>query len=163
MTIFEGNLVVNHAKFAIVVARFNSFITDRLVEGAVDTLVRHGADKEDIDIFKVPGCFEVPMAAQKVAATHRYQAVICLGALIRGATPHFDYISAECTKGIAQVGLNAKIPVTYGIITANTVDQAVDRAGVKVGNKGADAALAAIEMLDLFQTIDTQNPSKEMV
>ena len=152
--IYEGHLVDSTHKFAIVVARFNSFITDKLVEGALDTIERHGGNKQNVDGFKVPGCFEVPMAAQKLASKSKYDAIICLGALIRGETPHFDYIASECTKGIAAIALQAQIPVTYGIITANTVDQAVNRAGVKVGNKGADAALAAIEMVDLYNKID---------
>ncbi len=152
--IYEGHLVDSTHKFAIVVARFNSFITDKLVEGALDTIERHGGNKQNVDVFKVPGCFEVPMAAHKLASKSKYDAIICLGALIRGETPHFDYIAAECTKGIAAIALQAQIPVTYGIITANTVDQAVNRAGVKVGNKGADAALAAIEMVDLYDKID---------
>lgn len=152
--IYEGYLVNSAQKFAVVAARFNNFITDRLVEGALDTIERHGGNKQNVDIFRVPGCFEIPMAAQKIASKNKYDAIICLGALIRGETPHFDYIAAECTKGIAQVALQSNIPVTYGIITANTVDQAVNRAGVKVGNKGADAALAAIEMTDLFRNID---------
>ena len=152
--IYEGHLVDSTHKFAIVVARFNSFITDKLVEGALDTIERHGGNKQNVDVFKVPGCFEVPMAAQKLASKSKYDAIICLGALIRGETPHFDYIASECTKGIAAIALQAQIPVTYGIITANTVDQAVNRAGVKVVNKGADAALAAIEMVDLYNKID---------
>ena len=152
--IYEGHLVDSTHKFAIVVARFNSFITDKLVEGALDTIERHGGNKQNVDVFKVPGCFEVPMAAQKLASKSKYDAIICLGALIRGETPLFDYIASECTKGIAAIALQAQIPVTYGIITANTVDQAVNRAGVKVGNKGADAALAAIEMVDLYNKID---------
>ena len=152
--IYEGHLVDSTHKFAIVVARFNSFITDKLVEGALDTIERHGGNKQNVDVFKVPGCFEVPMAAQKLASKSKYDAIICLGALSRGETPHFDYIASECTKGIAAIALQAQIPVTYGIITANTVDQAVNRAGVKVGNKGADAALAAIEMVDLYNKID---------
>ena len=133
--IYEGHLVDSTHKFAIVVARFNSFITDKLVEGALDTIERHGGNKQNVDVFKVPGCFEVPMAAQKLASKSKY-------------------IASECTKGIAAIALQAQIPVTYGIITANTVDQAVNRAGVKVGNKGADAALAAIEMVDLYNKID---------
>ena len=155
--IYEGHLVDSTHKFAIVVARFNSFITDKLVEGALDTIERHGGNKQNVDVFKVPGCFEVPMAAQKLASKSKYDAIICLGALIRGETPHFDYIASECTKGIAAIALQAQIPVTYGIITANTVDQAVNRAGVKVGNKGADAALAAIEISTIKSTIISDN------
>ena len=146
----EGMLVAQNKRFAIIVARFNSFITERLLEGALDVIQRHGGDLDNVEVFKVPGCFEIPMAADKVASTKRFDAVICLGALIRGATPHFDYISAECTKGIAQLALTYHMPVTYGVITADTLEQAIDRAGTKAGNKGAEAALAAVEMVDLF-------------
>lgn len=149
----EGMLDARDLKIAIIVARFNSFITERLVEGALDTIRRHGGNTDEIDIIKVPGCFEIPVAADKVASTKKYDAVICLGALIRGATPHFDYISAECTKGIAQLSLNYHIPMAYGVITADTLDQAIDRAGTKAGNKGSEAALAAIEMAQLLKNI----------
>jgi 6,7-dimethyl-8-ribityllumazine synthase len=150
-TIHEGMLNAQGLKIAIIVARFNSFITDRLVEGALDTIRRHNGDVDSVEIFKVPGCFEIPMAADRVAMSKKFDAIVCLGALIRGATPHFDYISAECTKGIAQLALNYHMPISYGVITADTVEQAIDRAGTKAGNKGAEAALAAIEMADLFR------------
>ena len=148
--IHEGNLTAKNQRIAIIVTRFNSFITDRLLEGALDTIKRHGGDLDHVEIFKVPGCFEIPIAADRVAASKNFDAIVCLGCLIRGATPHFDYISAECTKGIAQLALNHHMPITYGVITADTLDQAIDRAGTKAGNKGAEAALAAIEVADLF-------------
>ena len=151
--IHEGMLTAQNKRFAIVVSRFNSFITDRLLEGALDVIQRHGGNLDTVEVFKVPGCFEIPMAADRIASSKRFDAIICLGALIRGATPHFDYISAECTKGIAQLALNYHMPVTYGVITADTLEQAVDRAGTKAGNKGAEAALAAVEMADLFSSI----------
>lgn len=150
-TIHEGMLNAQGLKIAIIVARFNSFITERLVEGALDTIRRHNGDIDSVEIYKVPGCFEIPMAADRVAMSKKFDAIVCLGALIRGATPHFDYISAECTKGIAQLALNYHMPISYGVITADTVEQAIDRAGTKAGNKGAEAALAAIEMADLFR------------
>ena len=151
--IHEGMLTAQNKRFAIIVARFNSFITDRLLDGALDVIARHGGNLDDVEVFKVPGCFEIPMAADRAAASKKFDAVICLGALIRGATPHFDYISAECTKGIAQLALNYHLPVTYGVITADTLEQAIDRAGTKAGNKGAEATLAAIEMASLFETL----------
>ena len=148
--IHEGNLNAKNLHIAIIVTRFNSFITERLLDGAMDTIKRHGGDLDRLEIFKVPGCFEIPVAADKLAASKKFDAIICLGCLIRGATPHFDYISAECTKGIAQLALNYHMPISYGVITADTLDQAIDRAGTKAGNKGSEAALAAIEMADLF-------------
>ena len=151
--IHEGMLSAQNLKFAIVVSRFNSMFTDRLLEGALDVIRRHNGDVDAVEVFKVPGCFEVPMAADRVAASKKFDAVICLGALIRGQTPHFDYIASECTKWIAQLSLHYHMPVTYGIVTADTLDQAIDRAGAKAGNKGAEAALAAIEMADLFSRI----------
>ncbi len=150
-TIHEGMLNAQGLKIAIIVARFNSFITERLVEGALDTIRRHNGNIDSVEIYKVPGCFEIPMAADRVAMSKKFDAIVCLGALIRGATPHFDYISAECTKGIAQLALQYHMPISYGVITADTVEQAIDRAGTKAGNKGAEAALAAIEMADLFR------------
>ncbi len=147
---FEGKLDATGRAFALVVGRFNSFIGERLVEGAIDCLVRHGADAEKIDVARVPGAFEIPQAAGRLAASGRYDAVITLGAVIRGATPHFDYVAAEAAKGVAQVGLQAQVPVVFGILTCDTIEQAVERAGTKAGNKGADAALAAIEMVDLY-------------
>lgn len=150
--VFEGKLIGDKQRFGIVVSRFNEFITNKLLSGCLDTLVRHGVAQDDIDIAWVPGAFEMPLAAQKMAAKD-YDAVICLGAVIRGATPHFEYVSAEVTKGIAQVGLNTGKPIIYGVITADTIEQAIERAGTKAGNKGADAAATAIEMVDLFTQI----------
>jgi 6,7-dimethyl-8-ribityllumazine synthase len=146
----QGHLNAAGRRFAIVVSRYNEFISSKLLNGALDCLSRHGADPEKIDIAWVPGSFEIPMAANKFAVTGNYQAVICLGALIRGATPHFDYIAAEATKGIAAVALNTGVPVTYGVLTTDTLEQAIERAGTKAGNKGWDAALSAIEMADLY-------------
>jgi len=151
--IVEGKIVAKGMKFGIVASRFNDFISGRLIEGAIDTLIRAGADEKDIQIYKVPGAFELPLTAKKLAKSARFDAVICLGAVIRGATPHFEYISAEVSKGIASVGLEAEIPVVYGVLTTDTIEQAIERAGTKSGNKGADAAMAAIEMVDLFKKI----------
>ena len=152
-TIHEGMLNAQNLKIAIVVSRFNSFFTEKLVDGALDTIKRHNGDLDKVEIFKVPGCFEIPQAADKIAASKKFDAIVCLGTLIRGATPHFDYIAAECTKGIAQLALTYHMPVTYGVITTENLDQAVDRSGAKAGNKGAEAALAAIEMADLFSNL----------
>jgi 6,7-dimethyl-8-ribityllumazine synthase len=151
--IVEGKIVAKGMKFGIVASRFNDFISSRLIEGAIDTLIRAGADEKDIQIYKVPGAFELPLTAKKLAKSARFDAVICLGAVIRGATPHFEYISAEVSKGIASVGLEAEIPVVYGVLTTDTIEQAIERAGTKSGNKGADAAMSAIEMVDLFKKI----------
>ncbi len=149
MKVFEGKLRADGLKFAIVVSRFNSFITDRLVEGAFDCIVRHGGDESLIDVYKVPGSFELPLAVKKVAKKD-YDAVIALGAVIRGETPHFDYVAAEVSKGIANVMLDVEKPVAFGVLTTDTVEQAIDRAGTKAGNKGWEAALSVIEMVDLF-------------
>jgi 6,7-dimethyl-8-ribityllumazine synthase len=151
--IVEGKIVAKGMKFGIVASRFNDFISGRLIEGAIDTLIRAGTDEKDIHIYKVPGAFELPLTAKKLAKSARFDAVICLGAVIRGATPHFEYISAEVSKGIASVGLEAEIPVVYGVLTTDTIEQAIERAGTKSGNKGADAAMSAIEMVDLFRKI----------
>jgi 6,7-dimethyl-8-ribityllumazine synthase len=150
----EANLLAEGKKFALVASRFNDFITDRLVGGAVDALVRSGAATENIDIVKVPGAFEIPLVAKKMAKKGKYHAIICLGAVIRGATPHFEYVSAEVTKGIAMVSLEFEIPVIFGIVTTDTIEQAIERAGTKAGNKGWHAAVAAIEMANLIQDID---------
>ena len=150
--IFEGKLIGDNQRFGIVVSRFNEFITNKLLSGCMDTLIRHGVNQDEIDIAWVPGAFEMPLVAQKMAAKD-YDAIICLGAVIRGGTPHFEYVSAEVTKGIAQVGLNTGRPVIYGIITADTIEQAIERAGTKAGNKGADAAVTAIEMVNLLRDI----------
>jgi len=151
--IIEANLIAEGKKFAIVVSRFNDFITDRLVGGAVDALVRSGSKDEDIDVIKVPGAFEIPLIAKKVAAQSRYDAIICLGAVIRGATPHFDYVSAEVSKGVAMVSLEAEIPVIFGIVTTDTIEQAIERAGTKAGNKGWSAAISAVEMANLNEIV----------
>lgn len=151
--IIEGKLDASGQKFGLVVSRFNSFICDRLVEGAIDSLLRHGASREDIQIVRVPGAFEIPMTAKKMAATDRYDALICLGAVIRGATPHFDYVSAEVSKGIASVSLEAGIPIAFGVLTTDNIEQAIERAGSKAGNKGSEAAVTAIEMVNLFKAL----------
>ncbi len=150
--IIEGNLLGEQHRFGIVVARFNEFITSKLLSGCLDALYRHGVKEENVDIAWVPGAFEIPLVAQKMA-TKDYDAIICLGAVIRGNTPHFEYVSAEVTKGVAQVGLNAGKPVIYGVITTDTIEQAIERAGTKAGNKGVDAAISAIEMINLFKAI----------
>ncbi len=150
--IFEGKLLGQGLRFGIVVARFNDFITSRLLSGALDTLRRHGVGDQDLEVAWVPGAFEIPLAAKKMAA-RGYDGVICLGAVIRGATPHFDYIAGEVTKGIAQVGLETGVPVVYGLITADTLEQAIERAGTKAGNKGSEAALTALEMVNLFREL----------
>jgi 6,7-dimethyl-8-ribityllumazine synthase len=151
--IIEGKIVAKGMKFGIVASRFNDFICGRLIEGSIDALIRAGADEKDIVIHKVPGSFELPLAAKKLAKSGRYDAIICLGAIIRGATPHFEYISAEVSKGIAVVGLETEVPVVFGVLTTDTIEQAIERAGTKSGNKGADAAMTAIEMVDLFKKI----------
>ncbi len=151
--IIEGKLLAEGKKFAVVVSRFNDFITGRLVEGAVDALVRSGASDSDIKIIKVPGAFEIPLIAKKVVETGGYHAVICLGAVIRGATPHFDYVSSEVSKGIAMVSLESAIPVIFGVVTTDTIEQAIERAGTKAGNKGWAAAISAVEMANLMELV----------
>ena len=148
--IIESKLNADGKKFAIIVSRFNDFITDRLTGGAVDALVRSGAENADIDIIKVPGAFEIPMIAKKIAFAKKYDAIICLGAVIRGATTHYDYVCAEVSKGVAAVGMEAEIPVIFGVVTTDTIEQAIERAGTKAGNKGWDSAVAAIEMANLM-------------
>lgn len=150
---YEGQLSAKGKRFGIVVSRFNSFISKQLLEGAVDCLKRHGAKEEDLEVAWVPGSFELAMAAQRLAQSAKLDGIICLGALIRGQTPHFDYIAAEATKGIAQTAMANNLPVAYGVITADTLEQAIERAGTKAGNKGWDAALCAIEMSDLFSQL----------
>jgi len=148
---FEGKLEARGVRFALITSRFNDFIVTRLKDGALDALLRHGAEENNIDIIKVPGAFEIPLAAKKAARSGNYDAVICLGAVIRGATPHFEYVAAEVTKGIALVGLETEVPVTFGILTTDNIEQAIERAGTKSGNKGWDAALSAIEMVNLLK------------
>ena len=150
----EANLIAKGKKIAIIASRFNDFITDRLVSGALDALIRSGVKDNDIEIVKVPGAFEIPLAAKKMAEKGKYHAIICLGAVIRGATPHFDYVSAEVSKGIAMVSLESKIPVIFGVVTTDTIEQAIERAGTKAGNKGWSAAISAIEMANLMDVID---------
>jgi len=153
MGTFEGKLIARNLKFGIVVSRFNEFISKNLLDGALDSLKRHEALAENIDVAWVPGSFEIPLVAQKLARSGRYDAVLCLGAVIRGNTPHFDYVAAEVSKGVARVGLESDVPVIFGIITADTLEQAVDRAGAKAGNKGWQAALTAIEMANLMSAL----------
>jgi 6,7-dimethyl-8-ribityllumazine synthase len=153
MKIIEGKLQAQGLKFGIVVSRFNEFITSKLLEGALDALIRHGGSEKDIEIVRVPGSFEIPVVAKKMAQSKKFNAIICLGTLIRGATPHFDYIASEVSKGIALVSLETEIPVTFGIITSETIEQAIERAGSKSGNKGWDAAMVAIEMARLMEQI----------
>jgi len=151
--VIEGQLAAAGLRFAIVVSRFNSFITERLLAGALDGLVRHGADADTIDVIKVPGSWEVPMVAGELARQHKYDAIVCLSAVIRGETPHFDYVAAEAAKGIAHVAAETGVPVAFGVLTTNTLEQAIDRAGAKGGNKGADAAVTAIEMANLLRRL----------
>jgi 6,7-dimethyl-8-ribityllumazine synthase len=155
--VWEGQLSAAGLRFVIIVSRFNSFITDRLLAGAMDALTRTGAAADLIEIIKVPGSWEIPLVAGEVARTHRYDAVICLSALIRGDTPHFDYIAAEAAKGIAHASLETGVPVSFGVLTTNTLEQAIDRAGAKGGNKGFDAAMSAIEMANLLRTLRQAN------
>jgi len=150
----EGNLQGTGRKIGIVVARFNSFISEKLLEGALDSLLRSGVDTDDIVVARVPGAFEIPLVAQKMAKSGRHDAVICLGAVIRGATPHFDYVAGEVSKGTAQVMLDAGIPVLFGVLTTETIEQAIERAGSKAGNKGSDVAIAALEMINLLDAIN---------
>ncbi|KAF3982948.1 MAG: 6,7-dimethyl-8-ribityllumazine synthase [Methylococcales symbiont of Hymedesmia sp. n. MRB-2018] len=153
--IIEGNFSVQGSKFCIVASRFNSFIVDQLEGGAIDALLRHGANKDDICLVKAPGAFELPMVIQRVVATKKYDAIIALGAVIRGGTPHFEYVAGECIKGIASVSLQYDVPVSFGVLTVDTIEQAIERAGTKAGNKGAEAALSAIEMVSLFANLES--------
>lgn len=149
---YEGKLIGDGQKIGIVVSRFNEFITNKLLSGCIDALTRHGVNPSDIEVAWVPGAFEMPLAAAKMTKKG-YDAVVCLGAVIRGATPHFEYVAAEVTKGIAHVGLDSGVPVVYGVVTADTIEQAIERAGTKAGNKGVDAAVTAIEMVNLFKEL----------
>ena len=152
--VLEGQLSAEGFRFGIIVSRFNDFISSRLVEGAMDALLRHGATEEQVSVIRVPGAFEIPLTAKKLAESGRYDAVICLGAVIRGSTPHFDYVAAEVSKGIASVSLESRIPVTFGVLTTDNLEQAIERAGSKSGNKGYDGAMAAIEMVNLFKELE---------
>ncbi len=151
--IIEGKISAEGFRFAILVSRFNDFISSKLVEGAMDALKRHGGNEDQVSLIKVPGAFEIPLAAKKLAESGKFNAIICLGAVIRGSTPHFDYVAAEVSKGIAQVALESKVPVTFGVLTTDNLEQAIERAGSKLGNKGWDAAIAAMEMVNLFKQI----------
>jgi 6,7-dimethyl-8-ribityllumazine synthase len=154
MRTFEGNLVVEGKKFFVIVSRFNEFISKKLVEGAEDALRRHGAQDKDIDMAWVPGAFEIPYLAKKIAELQKYDAILCLGTIIRGNTPHFDYVAAEAAKGVAHAAMASNTPIIFGILTTDTIEQAVERAGTKSGNKGFDAALSAIEMVNLYREIE---------
>ena len=153
ITVKEGELVIRDARIALLVSRFNGFVVESLVAGALDTLKRHGADERDLQIVRVPGAYEMPIAAQRLAAGKRFDAIIALGAVIRGGTPHFEYVAGECTKGLSAVSLKFDIPIAFGVLTVDTIEQAIERAGTKAGNKGWDAALSAIEMADLFSKL----------
>lgn len=150
----EGDLVARDLRFAIVAARFNDFVVDRLVDGAVDALVRHGASEKNIELIRVPGAFDMPLAVRKAAQSRRYDAIVAVGAVIKGATAHFDYVAGECSSGLARAALDSGVPVGFGVLTTDTLEQAIDRAGAKAGNKGADAALAALEMANLLKRLD---------
>ncbi|MDT3692776.1 MAG: 6,7-dimethyl-8-ribityllumazine synthase [Mucispirillum sp.] len=153
MKVFEGNFYGKGLKIAIVASRFNEFITKELIGGAEDTLLRHNVNTDDIDLYRVPGAFEIPSVCNKIAKSGKYDAVITLGAVIRGSTPHFDYVAAEVSKGVAAVSMQYNIPVIFGVLTTDTIEQAVERAGTKAGNKGSDAAMAALEMINLYKGI----------
>jgi 6,7-dimethyl-8-ribityllumazine synthase len=155
---FEGQLSATGLRFGIVVGRFNSFITDRLLAGAMDALARAGGDKESVDVVKVPGSWEMPVVVREMAKQNRYDAIICLGAVIRGETPHFDYVAGESAKGIAHVAAEFGVPIAFGVLTTNTLEQAIDRAGTKSGNKGFDAAMSAIEMASLMRRLRERTP-----
>jgi len=154
--IIEGSMTISEARFCLLVARFNSFIVEQLQGGAIDTLLRHGAQKQNIEIVKVPGAFEMPLAAQRIAKKGGYDGIIALGAVIRGGTPHFEHVAGECTKGLAAVSLNSDIPVAFGVLTVDSIEQAIERAGTKAGNKGAEAALSAIEMVNVLKVLNAE-------
>jgi len=154
--VFEGRMIADDARFCIVASRFNSFIVEQLIAGAIDALERHGAGKEQIHVVKVPGAFELPIVTQRVAAAKRYDAIIAVGAVVRGATPHFDYVAGECVKGISQVSLQHSVPVSFGILTVDSLEQAIERAGTKAGNKGAEAALSAIETVNVLRELESR-------
>lgn len=149
----EGNLVATDAKFCIVVARWNSFVVEHLLDGAIDTIKRHGGSEENITIVRIPGAFEMPLALDKVAATGKYDGIVALGAVIRGGTPHFEYVAGECVKGMSQVTLNHGVPIAFGVLTVDTIEQAIERSGTKAGNKGGEAAASTIEMVNLLRAI----------
>ena len=150
----EGELLVRDARIVLLVSRFNSFVVESLLSGAIDTLKRHGAEERDLEIVRVPGAYEMPIAAQRLAASKRFDAIIALGAVIRGGTPHFEYVAGECTKGLSSVSLKYDIPIAFGVLTVDTIEQAIERAGTKAGNKGAEAAMSAIEMVNVLRQLD---------
>lgn len=152
----EGNFATPKGRFALVVGRFNSFVVESLVSGAVDVLARHGVKEKDITVIRVPGAFEIPLTCQRVAQLNQYAAIVALGAVIRGGTPHFEYVASECTKGLAHVSLQHNIPVAFGVLTVDSIEQAIERAGTKAGNKGAEAALSALEMVNLFSQLEAK-------
>jgi 6,7-dimethyl-8-ribityllumazine synthase len=155
ITVVEGELVVRDVRIALLVSRFNSFVVDSLLAGALDTLKRHGTDERDLQIVKVPGAWEMPLAAKRLAASKRFDAIIALGAVIRGGTPHFEYVAGECTRGLSAVSMQHDIPVAFGVLTVDTIEQAIERAGTKAGNKGGEAALSAIEMISLLRGLES--------
>ena len=156
MQTFEGTFVAPQGKFALVVGRFNSFVVESLVTGAIDTLVRHGVKESDITVIRAPGAFELPLVAQRVAQREEFDAIIALGAVIRGGTPHFDYVAGECTKGLAQVSMQYDVPVAFGVLTVDSIEQAIERSGTQAGNKGAEAALSALEMVSLLTQLEAK-------
>lgn len=156
MQTIEGTFVAPQGKFALVVGRFNSFVVESLVSGAIDALVRHGVQQSDITVIRAPGAFELPLVAQRVAQLDEFDAIIALGAVIRGGTPHFDYVAGECTKGLAQVSMQYDVPVAFGVLTVDSIEQAIERSGTKAGNKGAEAALSALEMVSLLQQLEAK-------
>ncbi len=162
MNVIAGKLDATGMRVAIVVARFNDFVAQRLLEGSVDALVRHGAAEDDITVIWVPGSFEIPLAAQEIADQDRFDAIVCLGVVIRGETPHFDFVAGEASRGVGGIGMRARIPTAFGIVTTETLEQAIDRAGGKHGNKGADAALAAVEMVSLLRTLRAAAPKRRV-
>ena len=155
ITVKEGELVLRDARIALLVSRFNGFVVESLLAGAIDTLKRHGGDERDLQIVRVPGAYEMPIAAQRLAASKRFEAIIALGAVIRGGTPHFEYVAGECTRGLSQVSLQHDIPIAFGVLTVDSIEQAIERAGTKAGNKGAEAAMSAIEMINLLRGLDS--------
>ena len=156
MQSIEGTFIAQQGKFALVVGRFNSFVVESLVTGAIDTLVRHGVKESDISVIRAPGAFELPLVAQRVAQREEFAAIIALGAVIRGGTPHFDYVAGECTKGLAQVSLQYDVPVSFGVLTVDSIEQAIERSGTKAGNKGGEAALSALEMVSLLAQLEAK-------
>ncbi|MDB5064742.1 MAG: 6,7-dimethyl-8-ribityllumazine synthase [Chloroflexi bacterium] len=162
MNVIAGKLDATGMRFALVVGRFNDFVAQRLLEGSVDALVRHGAAADDLTVIWVPGSFEIPLAAQEIAEQGRVDAIVCLGVVIRGETPHFDFVAGEASRGVGGIGLRARIPTAFGIVTTETLEQAIDRAGGKHGNKGADAALAAVEMVSLLRTLRAAAPKRRV-